>query len=442
MNSTVILQRTDANTGRLSDPADYKWAVIFVLFIVFEGCFGKWVAESLEYPPVLLRDLIGIYIIYRAAISGRLRQHSALFGALSAWSLLVAVFAFVQALALNQSLILVAIGLRFWVLYLWIALALCSTLNWADSQRFCRLLILLFWWMLPLLMLQNQAGADAWINKSTKEDGFIFTIAGDVVRTTGTFSFTLGFTCFLSLVTPLLLAGGEIEGDGPKHWYMSTRWAIGGLILAAVVSGSRGMMGTTAVMVGLSVLISLAVGARGALGGLLGAVIGALLLLALPALLPETVSAIDERVYSAAAAEDVVSRTLHTVFGSPDAWAAFSILGEGLGMAANMAVRLAGAAPSGGFALAESETERVLLAGGLIGLLWLGLKITLAIVGIWAALKTAAMQRTVRPPLMWLCAIAALITWPVSGQLAAQSLGCLALALAAVSIGIFDRTRP
>lgn len=442
MRHAPPLQGSGPAARRSAEQADYKWAAAFVLLVVFEGCFGKWVAASLEYPPVLARDMLGIALVYRAAVSGRLVQHRNLFGLLSAWSLLVSSFAFIQALVLGQSMILVAIGLRFWVLYLWVALALVSTLNWIDVQRLCRLLVVLFWLMLPLLLVQNQAGADAWINKSSTEGAYIFTIADDVVRTTGTFSFTLGYTCFLSLVTPLLLSGNETADGAPHRWYQSSLWAFVGLVLAATVSGSRGVMASTATMIGVSVLLSLAFGARGALAGLVGAGLGGLLLLALPVLLPDTVSAIESRIFSAAEVEDPVLRTIYTITGSPDAWAAFSLLGEGLGMAANMAVSLAGAAPSGEFALAEAETERVLLAGGVVGLLWLGLKLALSVVGLWAGLRASVLQSKMRPTLMWLCCIAALITWPISGQLTAQALGCLALALAGVSVGIFDRTRP
>ena len=382
MNSVTASVAPPSTATALSADRDFKWAAAFVLLVVFEGVFGKWISPALEYPPVLLRDLLGIFIVYRAWTSGRLKQHPQLFSLLLGWSLLLASFAFVQALLLGQGFIVVAIGLRFWVLYLWVTLALCCTISWQDYHRLCKLLVTLMWLMLPLLVVQNRAGPEAWINKSSTEGAAIFTVAGDIVRTAGTFSFTLGFTCFLALLTPLLLSPLPQTGATGQQAARAGWLGMGLLVVAAVVSGSRGTMALTAFVVALALLASLAWRTRDAGAALAGAGIAAVVMVVLPAVLPGTLEAIEERVFAAHAAEDPVIRILNTVLGSPDAWAATSFLGEGLGLAANMSARLAGVAPTGTFVLAETEIDRVILAGGLVGLLWQAAKLGIVVAGL------------------------------------------------------------
>lgn len=422
---------------------DYNWVAAFLILSVIEGCFGKWISPSLEYLPVVIRDLVGLAIIYRAIISNRFSQHPHLTTPLLLWSIALTIFAVIQALVNSFSPVIIIIGLRFWILYFWITLAICCILREEDFRRLSALLITLSIWMTPLLIIQNASGPDAWINKATSEDALIFRLNDDVVRATGTFSFTSGFTSFLGLVGPILLAPASAlrKSSDSKNSVKFEIFLFLIFVVCTLVSGSRAAMIFSIALFVCSLAIGLLTSHGDGQKNI--AMAGAAIICALlaPALLPETSTAIESRFVSANEAEDPVVR-LRTVFvGSAKTWEDFTLGGEGLGLSANMTSNFLGANTAGTFLLSESEPERTLLAGGFFGLVLLVIKSIICMIGFAVAARTAYRTSNALPILLWMAATYALTSWSITGQLSAQTLCAILLALAAASIGIVDKTR-
>lgn len=422
---------------------DYNWVAAFLILSVIEGCFGKWISPSLEYLPVVIRDLVGLAIIYRAIVSNRFSQHPHLTTPLLLWSIALTIFAVIQALVNSFSPVIIIIGLRFWILYFWITLAICCILREEDFRRLSALLITLSIWMTPLLIIQNASGPDAWINKATSEDALIFRLNDDVVRATGTFSFTSGFTSFLGLVGPILLAPAFALGNAPdtKGAAKVELFLFIIFVVCTLVSGSRAAMIFSIALFVCSLATSLITSHGSGQKNIAMAIVAIICALLTPVVLPETSNAIETRFVSANDSEDPAVR-LRTVFvGSAKTWEDFTLGGEGLGLSANMTSHFLGANMAGTFMLSESEPERTLLAGGLFGLMWLAIKSVICLAGGAMAMKSAIFTRNALPILLWMAAAYSLTSWSITGQLSAQSLCAILLALAAASIGIVDKTR-
>jgi len=171
---------------------------------------------------------------------GRLRFNQVSGVLLGVWSVIVVGWALLQAILNEIPVAIVAIGLRFWLLYLWFAVAVAVSITERDFRLIMQTILVIMVCMAPLVVLQYLQPPEAFINKqvSDAEDDLIFTVIFGVVRTTGTFSFTLGFSTFLALVTPFALAYFTAKATGPKdkYWKVLT---VGAMLMGTMVSGSR-----------------------------------------------------------------------------------------------------------------------------------------------------------------------------------------------------------
>ncbi|MDO6805153.1 hypothetical protein Q4595_22065, partial [Wenyingzhuangia sp. 1_MG-2023] len=81
-------------------------------------------------------------------------------------------------------------------------------------------------------------------------DQYIFTVTKDIVRTTGTFSFTAGYTIYLSFVTPVVLwiMSGGLKGSLSS---LLKLFIVGLFFVGALISGSRGAIMTTIFFTGM-----------------------------------------------------------------------------------------------------------------------------------------------------------------------------------------------
>jgi hypothetical protein len=143
----------------------------------------------------------------------------------------------------------------------------------------------------------------------------------------------------------------------------------------------------------------------------------------------ESISVTQTRFEQASEAEDFWGRVLTILFGEPGVYKVVNWLGSGVGYGSNLAtfVRVG---TSEAFTLAESEGGRILLEGGLLGYAYLFLKVIVIAVGVFKSLRVAARTNSPYPPIMWLTAALAILTWPSSGQLTANGLLGIVLAFA------------
>ena len=122
-----------------------------------------------------------------------------------AWSCLVLGWGLLQLVGGESSPIVMLIGLRFWLLYIWFAVAAAAAMNEADYRAAILAAALVMILLAPLAVLQHYSPPGARIN--TQVDGdeeSVFVAVVGVVRTTGTFSFTSGYATYMAMVAPLV----------------------------------------------------------------------------------------------------------------------------------------------------------------------------------------------------------------------------------------------
>lgn len=416
-----------------------KLFVAILLIAVFEGAIRKWVTPALTNPLVLLRDGLALYCLFWALKTGKMHGGQKGAQALWLWTALVVLWGLFQLMINQSSPLIYIVGLRFWLLYLWFAYAAAVSMSQDDFRYISKTLLWLVLLMAPLAVLQFSLPPSAFLNKQVDgdEEKVFLAIAG-VVRTTGTFSFTLGYTTLLAIFTPVVLS---LLAPGIRLWGKS--WAPKALVFAlaigTMVSGSRSAL----IMFGLMFLVYMFVSVRysknnatvrkSAKGGSAVMLVGVVLMLAVvPFIFSGAVDSSKQRFEEAAASEDLVDRVKVIFFGETGVYENLTLIGEGIGGGTNFASVITTGERT--FLLAESEAGRVILEGGVLGFTYIGLKLMLIIFGLRRSLVIAKRTGNSLPLLLWSTLSIALLTWSIIGQLTVNALGFLLLSLGIASL--------
>lgn len=410
--------------------------IAILLIVVFEGALRKWVSTDFTYPLLLLRDSLALYGVYWAFAHGKLNSLSHVTHGLVAWSMLVCIWGLLQFLVNETPPIIFIIGLRFWLLYLWFAYAAGMSLTEVDFDYITKVILLLLLGMVPLVVTQYYLSPSAFLNKQLDDDpdAVVFQVIAGVVRATGTFSFNSGYSDnFLAIVNPLVLnsLADFKSGQWRGKWFPYVLLFI--LAIGTIVSGSRAALIMFAGMFAVYAFVSLRY-AKASQKGYMVFVLAfvSLLIAAVPYLFPSTVDVFQERFAEAAESENFFDRLTAMFIGEPSTFAQFSLLGSGIGIGSNFAGIFETGA--GTFLLAETETARIFLEGGIIGLLFICLKVLVLVIGLRKAFSTANTSGKVLPLLLWGTLIIVFTTWPLTGQLTANALGWMLFGLGIASL--------
>jgi len=396
--------------------------LIVLLLVVFEGAVRKWFAPSLAGPLIILRDLLALYVIFQAFMQGSLRRMHRVSIGMLIWSLCVVGWGLFQLTLGQSSFTVFVIGLRFWLLYLWFAVAAATLLTERDYFVCIRALLASMILMTPLVIAQRYAPPTSVLNltpDTAPEDVFI--VVQGIVRTTGTFTFTAGFTFFLAMCSPYVLGLVEARKRNIRQ-FLYALIAFGCLAAGSLVSGARSTVIFTAAIVLLYLLGNIVFAPARRKGR---AIVTVLIVIAAAAgmiyVFSDAVSTTQERFASASQSEDLGDRILATFVGEPWVSDAAGVLGAGIGAGSNLG-QYAVVGSRTVFTLAETESGRTLLEGGLLGYLFMLLKIATVVAGMIAGLRLAMLTRTVFPLLIWISVSIALVTWPVIGQITANGM--------------------
>ena len=428
--STAALSRPahgTASAQRLSTTG--RLFISVMLIVIFEGAIRKWVAEASTLPLILVRDLLVSYTVVRALMRGLLRRHLLLAQIMLVWSTCVLGWGLLQITLGESNFAVLLIGLRFWLLYVWFALAAAAGMSEHDYVVSVRVLLGSLVVMAPLAALQHFSPPGAFVNRGLEADEEdIFVVIAGVVRTTGTFSFTSGFATFVGACAPFAL--GAFEARQPRLLHRVLALAVlASLIACAMVSGARASIIYTGGMMALFLLGNLLFAPVRRKGiALISALLLVLAVAGLAFLLQGAVEATQERFQTASEGEDFVARVLSIFMGEPGVLKRVDWLGAGVGIGSNLAqfVQFSGRTV---FVYAESEAGRTLIEGGLVGALFILLKVGLVVIGIVAGLRRSIQTRAAFPLLVWVAISIAILTWPVIGQLTAHGIFGILLAL-------------
>ncbi|HJS04795.1 MAG TPA: hypothetical protein VJ832_15040 [Variovorax sp.] len=400
------------------------------LIIVFEGSVRKWVSSASTLPLILLRDMLALMLVVYAWRHGHLRRHGKITAAMLAWTCVVVGWGLLQLVGGQSTPVVFVIGLRFWLLYTWFAVAAAAAMNEADYRAALKAAALVMLLLAPLAVVQHYSPPGARIN--TQIDGdeeTVFVAVVGVVRTTGTFSFTSGYATYLTMVAPLVF-GFLAARKRTKFQLLFTLALFAAFAAGALVSGSR-----TAAITSAGLLAAYLVGrllfskARNKVGAAAAVVVIGLLTALFAYVFRDAIGVTQTRFEQAAAAENFTERVLTVLFGEPWVLDLVTWLGYGVGFGSNLATYVrTGSADV--FALAEAEGGRILMEGGLLGFAYIGVKYLVLALGVTRSLKISIATNSPYALLVWLTTALAVVSWPALGQLTANALLGLMLAYA------------
>jgi hypothetical protein len=433
MPSTATLAHpvSGAVAGRVSTTG--RLFISVMLILIFEGAIRKWVSSSSTLPLILLRDLLASYLVVRALSRGHFRHQRAMLQVMVPWSACVLGWGLLQLTLGESTFSVLLIGLRFWLLYIWFAVAAVAGMNERDYTAAVRVLLYTLIFMAPLGLVQRYSPPGAFINQTIDTDAEeLFVVVAGVVRTTGTFSFTSGFTIFINVCAPFALGAFEARKLRTSHRFFAMA-ALGALIICTLVSGARSSFVYTGVMLGLYLLGNIVFSPMRRKGiSLVTGVIALILVAGLAFVFQGTIDAIQERFDVASQSEDISARVLSVFLGEPAVLERADWLGAGIGIGSNLAQYVQRGGRS--FFYAESEAGRTLVEGGLVGAMFLFMKMIFILSGIALAVKRSMQSRAVFPVLVWISIAAAFLSWPAIGQLSANGLLGILLALGLLSL--------
>ena len=406
-----------------------KLFVAVLLLVVAEGALRKWGSPALTNPLVLLRDLLALCGILWAVKERSLQLSRPAGQALLVWALVVVIWGFVQTLIIGGSPTVFIVGARFWLLYLGFAYAAGLTLSERDFRTIMTVLMCLVVLMAPLAVVQHYLPPSSFLNRQVDNDTSVFLVTSGIVRTTGTFSFTAGYTAFLALVTPFVLSS-----LGPGIWRHRSRWLAFASLLslgaATIVSGSRGaimMFGLVLTGYALASLFMSRVTTK--FSSVVRVAVVLALLLSGVYVFPRAVTATETRFADAARSESFSGRIASIFLGEQlDVYDGAPLIGYGIGEGSNFA----GVQATGrrAFLLAETEIARTILEGGFLGFAFVLAKVIVSVVGVWEAVRVSRRTGSPLPLLLWVTTAIALLSWALLGQLTINAIGFMLLALA------------
>lgn len=391
------------------------------VIVILEGAVRKWVSSGLTPLIILIRDISCIWLLIYAAKRGLIKTKKVESQIIIEFFTIVLFWGTLQVIGGSNTLEVFLIGLRFWTLYLAIGIAGGLLINKSDSDKIVKSLIYYVIFTTPLIMFQFISPPASFINQQVDgEEGGIFIVAEGIVRTTGTFSFTLGQTCFLALMSPLIISNFL----QPSFFGSSKRLAIIGLlclIIITLLSGSRSAI-VFFIIIFLASIISTVLIAipserkRSLYLLFISSTCIVITIIAFPSFLTSLLT----RIAQASDAENLGTRLITIFLGDARSYEIASWLGSGIGIGSNLAAYVTTGERM--FLVGESESGRILAEGGFLGAAYLAFKLIVILYGSVMFLLISIKSKLIAPIVCWLGFTIAFITWPAIGNLTANAL--------------------
>jgi hypothetical protein len=357
-----------------------KWGIwAYMILLIFEGALRKWVFPGFAEPLLIVRDPVAIGIYLLAAASGTFPRNGFL-GLAAVLAIASIAFTFIGGHGEPR---VTLYGFRTNYLHLPLIWIMAETLDLAIATS-------------VLMIMQNRAGADAWVNRGVGggEGGQIHGAMGRG-RPPGFFSFTTGPMMFLPLAMSFCLAFIIEKKKILATWFVLIATLF--VVLALPISISRGVMIITGCVVAVFLACIVIKGAFTA--AFARALFATGMVVAALSFLPITQEAwtVFMSRWDTAAAEvqgdawgSLTSRVAAGFTAPFQLLLDVPVMGFGIGLGSNFAAKyLSGKM---GFLLSENEWERVIQElGPLVGIGFIALRVCLwlsLLIRSWRALRT------------------------------------------------------
>lgn len=185
----------------------------YILLLVFEGALRKWVVPFMSAPLLLVRDPIGIWIIWESVRSHQWpKRWSVTVGALL---IVMSILCVMQVVWCDNYWVAGIYGIRSYFLPFPIAFAIGESLNKKNIDKISRFMIFMLVPMCVLYAVQYKSPSGSFWNAGAYEGASQIAYAGNHVRASGTFSYNIGSTYF-SLLGMSFLAYEVLEKDNRR----------------------------------------------------------------------------------------------------------------------------------------------------------------------------------------------------------------------------------
>lgn len=175
---------------------------LYLFFLIFEGAFRKWIFPGLSSFFVIIRDPIVLLLVIRGYKNGFLNNKYCFV------SIFLSLFSFSISFVLDKTNLLIQYyGTRIFLLYFPAIFVIGNILTQNDIYKIGKFIIYLSMPMTVLIVLQYFSPQSAWVNRGVggDMDGSGFGGVLGYARPSAVFSFTQGFTTYLSVVFSYLL---------------------------------------------------------------------------------------------------------------------------------------------------------------------------------------------------------------------------------------------
>jgi hypothetical protein len=209
---------------------------IYFLLLVLEGALRKWILPQFGAPLLLIRDPVGILIIWEAYRTQKWpRQWSIATG------LLCMVFIplmLAQMVMSGNPWFIAFYGLRSYLLPFPVAFVIGEVIDREDLYALGRCSLYLLLLNVVLEVFQYEEGPGSWLNAGAYAGAGQIAYVGGHVRASGTFSYVIGPIFFVPICAAFLFYGLANEDFlKKKKWLL---WvSAGAVVLSIPVTGSR-----------------------------------------------------------------------------------------------------------------------------------------------------------------------------------------------------------
>lgn len=216
-------------------------SLVFIIYwlLIFEGALRKWAFPEFEKLLFFIRDPF-VLMVYLLAFKYRFlpRNSKLLFGA-SILSVFMLFFSVLQMITVDLNPLIALYGWRNYFFYVPLAFIIGECFNRVDFARLQRQSLIVAIPMAILVYIQFLSPSTSFINKAINEDAWIFMVSVDMVRTTGTFTFTTGHSIFVGSVAAMLLAVWLLPAKSRPIKGKLLWMATGAVATMVALSGSR-----------------------------------------------------------------------------------------------------------------------------------------------------------------------------------------------------------
>ncbi|MCH6234038.1 hypothetical protein [Cognataquiflexum rubidum] len=177
------------------------WLYFFLL--IFEGALRKWILPGLSTPLLVVRDPLGLWLIFMA-LKNRILPFNIYMGGM----LFIGIASFYTAIFIGHGSLPVALyGSRIMLIHFPLMFIIGTIFGRKDVIKIGKVTLYISIPMVILLGFQFYSPQSDFVNRGVGGDlkGAGFTGAMGFFRPSGTFSFTNGNALFFSFVTPYIL---------------------------------------------------------------------------------------------------------------------------------------------------------------------------------------------------------------------------------------------